>query len=177
MTEKEKKRMNLELPIELWERLHQSSDTKKGQIVEALEIYYGDKQTGSRAAIERQIQRFEEQRARGKQLVRDGEDMIEEAEEGISRLKSRLDELESSDQKYSDALDEQLEYMRNDGAVIFEGHPSLERIANDHGKTQSEVLDDLRNRSDLDESYFTQGSPDTGIDRSADDFGFGGGSE
>lgn len=161
MTGEEKKRMNLELPVVLWERLDQSSETKKGQIVEALEIYYGDKQGGSRAAIERQIQRFQEQRARGEQLKRDGNDMIEEAEEGISRLKSRLDELEASDQQYSDALDEQLDYMIEENEPIFEGHASLERISNNHGKTQSEVLTDLRERSDLDDSFFSEGSADS----------------
>jgi len=156
----EKKRMNLELPAEMWERLDQNEDTKKGQIVEALEIFFGEEQSGSRAAIERQIQRFQEQRARGQQMIQNGEDMVQEAEEGINRLKTRLDEIEAASENYTETLDEQLSFMDDEGEAVFEGHPTVERIARDHGKTQSQVIDDMRERSSLNESYFTEGAPE-----------------
>lgn len=170
MTGDQKKRMNLELPVEMWERLDQNDDTKKGQIVEALEIFFGEEQSGSRSAIERQIQRFQEQRARGQQMIQNGEDMVNEAEEGISRLKARLDELNAADEQYTDAIDEQLAFMEQQQESVFRGHPTVERIARDHGKTQSEVLTDMKDRSSLNESYFTEGSPEQPDTPSVDDY-------
>jgi predicted nucleic acid-binding Zn-ribbon protein len=170
MSDSEKKRMNLELPTEMWERLDQNDETKKGQIVEALEIFFGEEQSGSRSAIERQIQRFQEQRARGQQMIQNGEDMVSEAEEGISRLKARLDELEAASEDYDATIDEQLAFMADEDESVFEGHPTIERIARDHGKTQSEVLNDLRSRSKLNESYFTEGPPEMSDTPSVDDY-------
>jgi len=154
------KRTNIELPAEMWERLDQNSDSKKAQVVEALEIYFGEEQSGSRSAIERQIQRFQEQRARGQQMIQNGEDMVNEAEQGISRLKTRLEELNEADENYTDAIDEQLAFMEQQQESVFRGHPTVERIARDHGKTQSDVLTDMKARSSLNESYFTEGSPE-----------------
>jgi chromosome segregation ATPase len=156
----ETKRTNVDLPLELWERLDQNDASKKDQVVEALEIFFGEEQSGSRTAIERQIQRFQEQRARGQQMIQNGENMVEEAEEGISRLKSRLDEIETADKEYTETLDDQLAHMKAEQQSIFEGHPTLERIAREHGKTQTEVLDDMKERSSLNNDYFTEGRPE-----------------
>jgi len=166
----ETKRTNVEIPVEMWERLDQNDDSKKDQMVEALEIFFGEQQSGSRSAIEHQIQRFQEQRARGQQMIQNGEDMVKEAEEGISRLKARLEDLEADDQAYADIIDEQLAYLEEQEQSIFEGHPTLERIANEHGKTQSEVLDDMQERSSLNDSFFTQGAPEQDDGPSVDDY-------
>ena len=156
----EKKRLDAHIPADLKERLKQSDDTQTEQVIEALEIYFGDEQSGNRAAIERQIQRYEEQKARGKRMKQDGEDMIREAESGIRRLKSRLEDLEQSKLGYADELDELLGEMERQQMAVFHGHPSIDRIARAHDKDASAVLDDLRARSDLHESFFTEGPPD-----------------
>ena len=153
-------RLDAHIPADLKERLKQSDDTQTEQVIEALEIYFGDEQSGNRAAIERQIQRYEEQKARGKRMKQDGEDMIREAESGIRRLKKRLEELEQSKLTYGDDLDELLDEMDRQEMAVFDGHPSIDRIARAHDKDTATVLDDLRRRSDLHESFFTEGPPD-----------------
>jgi len=160
MSDGNTERINLDVPADLKERLRQSDDTQTEQVIEALEIYFGDEQSGNRAAIERQIQRYEEQKARGKRMKQDGEDMIREAESGIRRLKKRLEELEQSKLTYGDDLDELLGEMERQEMAVWDDHPSVERIARAHDKDTSAVLDDLRARSDLDESFFTEGPPD-----------------
>ena len=153
-------RINLNVPAELKERLKQGDDSQTEQVVEALEIYFGEEQTGNRAAIERQIQRYEEQKARGRRMVQDGEDMVKEAEAGISRLKARLESLEASKASYEDDMDELLAEMDENRTTVWETHPSVERIAREHGKPSSDVLEDLKDRSDLHESFFSQGAPE-----------------
>jgi chromosome segregation ATPase len=153
-------RLDAHIPSELKERLRQSDSTQKEQVVEALEIYFGEEQSGNRAAIERQIQRYEQQRARGKRMKQDGEDMIREAESGIRRLKERLEELEQSKLTYGDDLDELLGEMDKQEMAVWEEHPSIDRIARAHDKDRRAVVDDLRSRSDLHESFFTEGPPD-----------------
>lgn len=160
MSDGNTERINLDVPADLKERLKQSDDTQTEQVVEALEIYFGEEQSGNRAAIERQIQRFEEQRARGERMKQDGQDMVKEAESGIRRLEQRLEELEQSKLTYGDDLDELLGEMEHQEMAVFDGHPSIDRIARAHDKDTTTVLDDLRARSDLHESFFTRGPPD-----------------
>jgi chromosome segregation ATPase len=153
-------RLDAHIPTELKERLRQSDSTQKEQVVEALEIYFGEEQSGNRAAIERQIQRYEQQKARGKRMKQDGEDMISEAESGIRRLKERLESLEQSKLTYGDDLDELLGEMERQEMAVFDDHPSITRIARAHDKRTATVLDDLRDRSDLHESFFSEGAPE-----------------
>jgi chromosome segregation ATPase len=153
-------RINLNVPAELKERLKQGDDSQTNQVVEALEIYFGEEQTGNRAAIERQIQRYEEQKARGRRMVQDGEDMVKEAEAGISRLKSRLETLEASTASYVEDMDELLDEMNENRTTVWETHPSVERIAREHGEPADDVLKDLKERSDLHESFFSMGAPE-----------------
>jgi broad specificity phosphatase PhoE len=155
-------RIDAYVPAELKERLRHSDGTQKEQIVEALEIYFGDRESGNKAAIERQIQRYQEQRARAKQEIQRGEQRLEEAEEGIRRLEARLEMLEASATSYEDDLDELLTEMEAEEHSVWEDHPSVVRISNDHGEPPDDVLDDLRERSDLNETFFTMGRPDTG---------------
>lgn len=161
MSESEE-RLNVILPAELKERLRSGDDSMKSQIVEALEIYFGQGETSSRAAIERQIQRYEEKRARGRQMIQDGEDMVSEAEDALEALHQRLDEMERKDETYEQALDEQIEDMCEGSYSIWEAHPTVERISRDHGKPASVVIDDLKARSDLNDSRFEEqlGQPD-----------------
>ena len=160
MTDDNVSRINLNVPAELKERLKQGDDSQTNQVVEALEIYFGEEQTGNRAAIERQIQRYEEQKARGRRMVQDGEDMVKEAEAGISRLKSRLETLEASTASYVEDMDELLDEMNENRTTVWETHPSVERIAREHGEPAGDVLEDLKERSDLHESFFSQGAPE-----------------
>lgn len=153
-------RINLNVPADLKERLKQGNDSQTEQIVEALEIYFGEEQSGNRAAIERQIQRYEEQKARGKQMKQDGEDMIKEAESGIRRLKARLDSLEQSEQSYEEDLGELLQEMEEQPMAVWADHPSATRIAREHDKSPSTVIDDLKERSDLNETFFGEGAPE-----------------
>lgn len=160
MTDDNVSRINLNVPAELKERLKQGDDSQTNQVVEALEIYFGEEQTGNRAAIERQIQRYEEQKARGRRMVQDGEDMVKEAEAGISRLKSRLETLEASTASYVEDMDELLDEMNENRTTVWETHPSVERIAREHGEPADDVLEDLKERSDLHESFFSMGAPE-----------------
>jgi len=156
-------RLHCHIPPELKERMDSSDESLKEQVVEALEIYFGEDQTGSRAAVERQIQRYQEQKARGRQMIQDGESMVDEAEAGIERLKSRLEQMEASDRSYEEDLDSLLEHMQEQTMAVFADHESVKRIARDHTKSVSTVLDDLQSRSELNGSFFTEGpveSPD-----------------
>lgn len=153
-------RINLNVPADLKERLKQGTDSQTEQVVEALEIYFGEEQSGNRAAIERQIQRYEEQKARGKQMKQDGEDMVKEAESGIRRLKARLDSLEQSEASYEDDLDELLEEMEANEMAVWADHPSAVRIAREHDATTDTVMDDLKERADLNETFFGEGAPE-----------------
>jgi len=156
-------RLHCHIPTELKERMDSSDEAITQQVVEALEIYFGEEQTGNRAAVERQIQRYQEQKARGRQMVQDGESMARDAEAGISRLKQRLEQMEASDRSYTDDLDSLLAHMKDEEMAVFADHESVKRIAREHNKTTSTVLDDLQSRSELNGSYFTEGkveSPD-----------------
>lgn len=160
MSDENTARINLNVPADLKERLKQGNDSQTEQVVEALEIYFGEQQSGSRAAIERQIQRYEEQKARGKQMKQDGEDMIREAEAGIRRLNARLDSLQQSEATYDDDLDELLQEMEANEMAVWADHPSTVRIAREHDKSTSTVMDDLKERSDLNETFFGEGAPE-----------------
>ena len=153
-------RLDAHIPAELKERLRQGDSTQTEQVVEALEIYFGEQQSGSRAAIERQIQRYEEQKARGKQMKQDGEDMIQEAEAGIRRLNARLDSIQQSEATYGDDLDELLQEMEANEMAVWADHPSTVRIAREHDKATDTVMDDLEERSDLNETFFGEGAPE-----------------
>lgn len=156
-------RLHVHLPTELKERLKTGDGSMKSQIVEALEIYFGQGETSSRAAIERQIQRYEEKRARGRQMIQDGENIVSEAEDALEALNRRLTELERQDETYHEAVDELIEDMRDgSGYSVWEDHPTIERISRDHGKRPSTVINDLKSRCDLDASRFEQqlGQPD-----------------
>ena len=87
-------------------------------------------------------------------------DATKKAESGIRRLKERLEELEQSKLTYGDDLDELLGEMDKQEMAVWEEHPSIDRIARAHDKDRRAVLDDLRSRSDLHESFFTEGPPD-----------------
>ena len=160
MSDENTARINLNVPTDLKERLKQGNDSQTEQVVEALEIYFGEEQSGNRAAIERQIQRDEGQKARGKQMIHDGEDMVQEAEEGIRRLNSRLDSLEQSASNYEDDLDELLAEMEANEMAVWDDHPSAVRIAREHDKNTDTVMDDLKERADLNETFFGEGAPE-----------------
>jgi len=157
---REEERIDAYVPADLKERLRHSDGTQKEQIVEALEIYFGDRESGNKAAIERQIQRYEEQRARAKQEIQQGKQRLEEAEEGIRRLNARLESLEASTASYVEDMDELLDEMNENRTTVWETHPSVERIAREHGEPADDVLEDLKERSDLHESFFSQGAPE-----------------
>ena len=163
MTDGNVDRINLNVPTDLKERLKQSDESQTKQVVEALEIYFGESQTGNRAAIERQIQRYQQQKARGQQMIQNGRDMVEEAEEGISRLNDRLEQLQHDNETYQESLTEVLDEMR-DGKThsVWEDHATVQRISRQHDKTPNTVIDDLKARSEFDESRFEQqlGKPD-----------------
>jgi len=155
-----KERLHCHIPTELKERMDSTDEAITKQVVEALEIYYGEDQTGNRAAVERQIQRYQEQKARAQQMIQDGEDLLKEAEQGISRLEDRLTQLEQHTRSYDDDLDELLSDMEDRQRSVQADSVSVQRIAREHGRSSKAVLDDLQSRNDLDESYFTPGSPD-----------------
>lgn len=155
-----KERLHCHIPTELKERMNSSDEPITKQVVEALEIYYGEDQTGNRAAVERQIQRYQEQKARAQQMIQDGEDMLKEAEQGISRLEQRLTQLEQKTRSYDDDLDELLSDMRERQMSVQPDNVSVQRIAREHQRSAKGVIDDLQERADLDESYFTPGKPD-----------------
>ena len=157
-------RLDAYVPADLKERLRHADATQKEQVVEALEIYFGERNSGNRAAIERQIQRYEEQRSRAKREIQQGKQRLDEAEEGINRLKARLESLEASKASYEDDMDELLAEMDENRTTVWETHPSVERIAREHGKPSSDVLEDLKDRSDLHESFFSQGAPEVDDD-------------
>lgn len=158
--DQERERLDMLVPKETKERLRQSDSSMTDTVLEALEIYFGEEQTGNRSAIERQIQRYQEQKARGQQMIQNGEDMVQEAEEGISRLRSRLDQLEERQGDYDETLETQLEEMREEGISLFPGHVTLQRIAQEFDKDQGQVIQDLKKRSDLNDTYFTEGPPE-----------------
>lgn len=153
-------RLVAEVPPPLKERFRQMDGSITENVVEAMEIYAGEGQSDSKAAIERQISRFREQKRKGERMKNDAEEMIEEAEDGIDRLQAKLERLEASSASYEDDLDDLIQDLRENQRAVFEDHPSIERIAGEHGKTQQQVLDDLEERSDLNETYFTEGRPE-----------------
>lgn len=160
MTADGEARLHAQIPDALKEKLRQADGTMTENLVEALEIYFGEAQSDSRAAIKRQINRLEEQRARGQQLIQDGTDMVEEAEEGIQRLEKRLEELDGQTTSYDSALDDLLVEMTEEEFTVQPDHGRVKRIAKRFNKTRDEVFSDLKDRSDLHESYFTPGAPE-----------------
>lgn len=155
-------RLDAHIPVRLKEKLRQAEETQTDAVIEALEIYFGEGTAGSREAIERQIQRLTEQKAKAEQRKQTAEEQIREAEEGIARLRNRLDAMEHTAESYEDALDEQLAYMEENTTSVFVGHASAKRIARDHDRSEEEVVEDLRERSDLHPTYFTEGRPEPG---------------
>lgn len=153
-------RLHAEIPDALKEKLRQADGTMTENLVEALEIYFGEAQADSRAAIKRQINRLEEQRARGQQLIQDGEDMVQEAEEGLQRLEKRLEELDGQTTSYDSALDDLLVDMTEEDMSVQPDHGRVKRLAKRFNKSRDEVFTDLKERSDLHESYFTPGAPE-----------------
>jgi len=150
-----------EVPREYKTRLKRGDDTIKDQLLDALSMYFGEAEPESRAAIERNLQRFREQKAKGEQMVADGETMIHEADEAIENLESRLEDAETTDDDYAADLDDVIAQMRDAPMAVFPGHASITRIANTHGKSEQAVIDDIRERTDLDASHFGRGRPDT----------------
>ena len=159
-------RLHCHIPTELKERMESTDEPITKQVVEALEIYFGEDQTGNRAAVERQIQRYQEQKARAQQMIQNGEDMLNEAEQGIARLESRLNQLEENSRSYDDDLDDLLDDMHKQNMSVQVDNVTVQRIAREHDRSAKTVHDDLQDRSDLHESYFTPGAPD--VDQSED---------
>lgn len=161
MTDGGEERLHVHIPEEYSEKLDRADETKKDQILDALSLYFGDEEPESRAAIERNIQRFREQKAKGEQMIADGEAMVREADEAIENLESRLEDVETTDDDYAADLDDVIDQMRDGPMAVFLGHTSITRIANTHGKGEQAVIDDIRDRTDFDESFFGKGRPET----------------
>lgn len=155
MTDDEE-RLHAYIPAEYDRRLSQACESKKEQVVEALELYFGDAKT-SRQAIERQLSRMREKRAKGEQLVQTGEDMMHNAQENIDRLEEKLAQIEESVHSYDDALDEITAEMHNAQTSRFPEHAQIQEIAQTHDETPDDVISDLKERSDLPAQYFTPG--------------------
>jgi chromosome segregation ATPase len=152
--------LRAEIPVALKEKLRQNDGTIKDQLVEALEIYFGESQADSRAAIKRQINRYEEQKAKGEQLIADGEDMVSEAESGIERLQQKLQTLDAELTSYDDALDDLLVEMGEQEMSVQPDHGRIKELAAQFNKPTDTVHSDLQARSDLNESFFTAGAPE-----------------
>lgn len=153
-----KERVHCEIPADLKERLRQSEQSQTDTIVEALELYWGEEAMGTEASIRRQINRYREQKARGEQLVQSGEEMIKEANRGINNLQSRLDQLEASSREYDEALEEMLNWMEEHTRPIFVGMSRLDDLAAEFSRDPESIHEDLRDRSDLPEEYFSRGA-------------------
>lgn len=158
----EEERLHAYIPPDLKEKLKNGDKSQREQVIEALEIYYGEDNAGNREAIKRQINRFREQKARGEQLIEQGKNMKREAEDGIQRLESRLDSIEQTKLGYEEELQNLLATMEDEQMAVFEDHARVQSISNAHDKAPQEVLADLRELSDLDPSYFEPGPVNTG---------------
>ena len=154
-------RLHAHIPLDLKEKLKSGDGSQRDQVVEALEIYFGEENAGNREAINRQINRFKEQKARGEQLIQQGEEMKREAEAGIERLQSRLDSIEQTKLGYDQELKNLLVTIDEESMAVFEGHARVQSIANAHDKAPVKVLNDLREQSDLNDSYFEPGEVET----------------
>lgn len=159
MASDETARLDAHIPARLKEKLRQADQTQTDAVIEALEIYFGEGAADSRAAIERQIHRLREQKANAEQRRQTAEEQIEEAEASIDRLESRLSSMERTAESYEEALDDQLASMRESRTSVFSGHASVQNLAREYDTTEEQILNDLRKRSDLHESYFTEGPP------------------
>lgn len=173
MTSDDETRLHAHIPVDQDRRLEQGEKSKKEQVVEALELYFGEGDS-NREAVKRQIARYKEHRARGQQLVQNGKEMVSEANERIAALEQKLESMEESVQAYDDAQDEILHKMRSERTSVFPSHAQIEEIAQKHDLAPEEVIADLKERSDLSPDYFTPGPVDDGNDEG---LSFGGGGE
>lgn len=169
----EETRLHAYIPEDQDRRLEQGEKSKKEQVVEALELYFGEGNS-NREAVKRQIARYKEHRARGQQLVQNGQEMVSEANERIAALEKKLESMEESVQAYDDAQDEILHKMQSERTSVFVDHAQIQEIAQNHDLTPQEVLADLKERSDLPPDYFTPGPVDDG---NGEGLSFGGGNE
>lgn len=173
MTSNDEERLHAFIPQDQSRRLEQGDKSKKEQVVEALELYFGEGDS-NKEAVKRQIARYKEHRARGQQLVQNGREMVTEADERIAALEEKLATMEESVQKYADAQDDLLHKVQSERSSVFPEHAQIQEIAQTYDRTPTEVISDLKDRSDLPPEYFTPGPIDDPTD---DGLSFGGGGQ
>lgn len=72
----------------------------------------------------------------------------------IERTEEQLEALGDPESEYKGHLDSILSNMRENGSNVFVGHGAIEDAARAGGKTQEEVIEDLKDMSDMKESRF-----------------------
>jgi myosin heavy subunit len=160
VTEEDRERLHAHIPTDLKERMRQDASSQTDVVIEALELYFGQAASGNEEALRRQLSRWKEQKARGEQMVQSGREMVEEAERGIENINRRLESMQEHSREYDAALDEELARMQEERRPIFEGVARLEELSGEFSKPESEILADLKARSDLGEQWFTPGVPE-----------------
>lgn len=158
MTGRQTERLVAEIPAHLKERVDVDEKSNKEVVVEALEVYYGVADGDGLQALRHRLEQEQERKERLKREKERKEEKLNETDENIERLQSQLEQFTEDIDDYEKELEDLLAQAReNDGMNVIPDIKPVKQIASRHEKSPEQVVEDVKERSDLPDQRFTAG--------------------
>lgn len=151
-------RLVAEIPAHLKERVDVDEKTNKEIVVEALEVYYGVADGDGLQALRHRLEQEQERKERLKREKKRKEEKLNETDENIERLQSQLEQFTADIDDYEEELKDLIAQAKeNEGMNVIPAIKPVKDIAARHETSPEDVVEDVKEQSDLPESRFTAG--------------------
>jgi len=141
-------RLVAEIPTSLKYLVDEDDRTNKQVVIEALERELGVNTADSVAVIDRKIRRKEERLEQELEEARDHRDRVAQLKDDLDEIRELRKDKVDEEGSYEDALDTLLNEMEaGDFPQVWATHPRVDDIRGEHGRSNEEVLYDLKQRA------------------------------
>ena len=137
-----------EIPPSLKYLVDEDDRSNKQVVISALERELGVNTNDSVAVIDRKIRRKEERLEQELEQARDHRDRVAQLKDDLDEIRELREDKVDEEGSYEDALDTLLDEMEaGDFPQVWATHPRVDDIRGEHGRSNEEVLYDLKQRA------------------------------
>jgi len=148
MTSEETEQLFARIPASLKYLVDEDERTNQELVTAALERELGVNTADSVAVIDRKIRRKEERLEQELEQAREHRDRVAQLKDDLDEIRELREDKVDEEGSYEDALDTLLDEMEaGDFPQVWATHPRVDDIRGEHGRSNEEVLYDLKQRA------------------------------
>ncbi|RLM81315.1 hypothetical protein DVK05_09985 [Halorubrum sp. Atlit-8R] len=144
----DEERLVAEIPASLKYLVDEDDRSNKQVVISALERELGVNSNDSVAVIDRKIRRKEERLEQELEQAREHRDRVAQLKDDLDEIRELREDKVDEEGSYEDALDTLLDEMEaGDFPQVWATHPRVDDIRGEHGRSNEEILYDLKQRA------------------------------